>query len=148
VVNHDIYVTNGIQKEVSAIFDKLSALAVSQGMDFVNKHYCQARIWQVQSGNHKPFDAYCGTRLYLILYHNSLLECGNQVRSSLAVPKVPDGVKRSSLDSKKVSIKEVEFGFSVAKGRNCNCPCPDLACKSRYRPLGNLAIISWRQVAS
>jgi hypothetical protein len=39
VVNHDIYVTSGVQKEAPATFDVLSALAVSQGMDFINKHY-------------------------------------------------------------------------------------------------------------
>ncbi len=47
MVNHDIYVTSGIQKEAPATFDELSALAVSHGMDFINKHYCQARRWQV-----------------------------------------------------------------------------------------------------
>jgi hypothetical protein len=101
VVNHDIYVTSGIQKEAPATFDQLSALSVSQGMDFINKHYRQAKRNQVLSGNHKPFDAYCTNRPYLLLYHNSLLECGDQVLSSLAVPKLPDDVKRSSLSNKK-----------------------------------------------
>jgi predicted urease superfamily metal-dependent hydrolase len=57
VVNHDIYVTSGVQNEAPATFDQLSALAVSQGIDFINKHYCQARRWQQQSGNHKTFDS-------------------------------------------------------------------------------------------
>ena len=60
VLNHDIYVTSGVQKEAPATFDELSSLAVSQGIDFINKHYRQARRWQQQSGNHKTFDAYCG----------------------------------------------------------------------------------------
>jgi hypothetical protein len=77
VVNQDIYVTSGIQKEGPATCDELSALTVSQGMDFLNKLYSQARRWQVQYGNHKPFNAYCGTQHYLLLYHNSLLECGD-----------------------------------------------------------------------
>jgi hypothetical protein len=93
VLNHDIYVTSGVQKEAPATFDELSVLAVLQGMEFINKHYSQARRWQIQSGNHKPFDAYCANRPYLLLYHNNLLECGNQILSSLAVPKLPDSVK-------------------------------------------------------
>jgi hypothetical protein len=105
VVNHDIYVTSGVQKEAPATFDVLSALAVSQGMDFINKHYCHARRCQVQSGNHKPFDVHCGNQPYLLIYHNSLQECGNQVLLSLAIPKLPDSVKRSSLDKTKVFIK-------------------------------------------
>jgi hypothetical protein len=64
----------------------------------------------MQSGNHKPFDSYCETRPYLLLYHNSLLECGDQALSNLAVPKLPDSVKRSSLDSMKVFIKSVDNG--------------------------------------
>jgi hypothetical protein len=100
VLVHDIYVTSGVQKEAPATFDELSALAVSQGMEFINKHYRQARRWQVQSGNHKPFDAYCASRPYLLLYHNNLLECGNQILSSLTVLKLPDSVKRSSMDKK------------------------------------------------
>jgi hypothetical protein len=54
VLNHDIYVTSGVQKEAPTTLDELSALAVSQSMEFINKHYRQARRWQVQSGNHKP----------------------------------------------------------------------------------------------
>jgi hypothetical protein len=116
VVNHDIYVTNGIQKETPATFDVLSASAVSQGMDFINKQYCHARRCQVQSGNHKPFDTYCGHRPYLLIYHNSLQECGNKVLSSLAIPKLPDSVKRSSLDNTKGFIKPGDKG-SDAKTR-------------------------------
>jgi hypothetical protein len=80
VLNHDIYVTSGVQKEAPATFYELSALAVSQGMEFINKPYRQARRWQVQSGNPKPFNAYCANRPYLLLYHNNLLECGVYVR--------------------------------------------------------------------
>jgi hypothetical protein len=94
VLNHDIYVTSGVQKEAPATFDELSVLAVLQDMEFINKHYSQARRWQIQSGNHKPFDAYCANRPYLLLYHNNLLECGNQILSSLAVPKLPDSVRK------------------------------------------------------
>jgi hypothetical protein len=97
VVNHDIYVTSGIKKEVPATFDELSPSSVSQGMDFLNKHYRQARRWQLQFSNYEPFDAYCGNWHYLLLYHNSLLECGDQVLLSLVFPKFPDSVKRSSL---------------------------------------------------
>jgi hypothetical protein len=43
VVNHDVSITSGVQKEAPATFDQLSALAISQGMDFVNTHYHQAR---------------------------------------------------------------------------------------------------------
>jgi hypothetical protein len=89
VLNHDIYVTCGIQKEAPATFDELSELAVSQGMEvIINKHYRQARRWRVRSGNHKPFDACCANRPYLLLYHSNLLECGDQVLSSLAVPSL------------------------------------------------------------
>jgi hypothetical protein len=101
VLVHAIYFKSGVQKEAPATFDELSALAVVlQGMEFINKHYHQARRWQVQSGDHKPFDAYCASMPYLLLYHNNLLECGNQVLSSLAVLKFPDSVKRSSMDKK------------------------------------------------
>jgi hypothetical protein len=102
-VNCVIYVTSGIQKESPATFDELPALAMLQGINFVNKHYCQARRWQVQSDNHKPFDKYCGNWSYLLLYRSSLLECGDQVLLSLALPKLPDSVKISSLDNKKIS---------------------------------------------
>jgi hypothetical protein len=96
VLNHDIYVTSCVQNEAPATFDELSALAVSQGVDYINKHYCQAR-----SGNHhKPFDAYCANMPYLLLYNNNLLKCGDRFLSSLAVPKLPDSVKRSSMDKK------------------------------------------------
>jgi hypothetical protein len=101
LVNHDIYVTAGIQREAPATFDQLSALAVSQGIDFINKHYRKAKRNQGLSGNHKPFDAYCDNRPYLLLYDKSLVECGDQVLSSLAVPKLPDTVKRTSLENKK-----------------------------------------------
>jgi hypothetical protein len=46
-VNHDIYVTGGIEKGAPISFDELSALAFSHGMDFINKHYHQAWSWQV-----------------------------------------------------------------------------------------------------
>jgi hypothetical protein len=46
VLNHDIYVTSGVQNEAPARFDELSALAVPQGMEFINKHYRHARRWQ------------------------------------------------------------------------------------------------------
>jgi hypothetical protein len=96
VLNHDIYVTSCVRKEAPATFDALPALAVSQGVDYINKHYCQAR-----SGNHhESFDAYCANRPYLLLYNNNLLKCGNRFLSSLAVPKFPDSVKRSSMDKK------------------------------------------------
>jgi hypothetical protein len=36
VLNHDIYVTSGVQKEAPATFDELSVLAVLQGMEFIN----------------------------------------------------------------------------------------------------------------
>jgi hypothetical protein len=39
VVNHNIDVTSGVQKEAPATFDELLALALLQGMDFINKHY-------------------------------------------------------------------------------------------------------------
>ena len=78
-MNHDIYVTSGVQKEAQATFDDLSALDVLQGMELINKHYSQARRWQVQSGNYKPFHVYCANRPYLLLSHNNLLKCGDQV---------------------------------------------------------------------
>jgi hypothetical protein len=100
-VNHDIHAAGGILKEAPATFDELSALAVSQVMVFINKHCREARRWQTQSGNHKPFDTCCSSRPHLCLHHNSLQECGNPpVSSSLAVPKLPDNVKRSSLEKK------------------------------------------------
>jgi hypothetical protein len=45
VLNHDIYVTSGVQKEAPAtLFDELvSASAVSQGMELINNHYRKAR---------------------------------------------------------------------------------------------------------
>ncbi len=115
VVNHDIYVTSGVEKDAPATFDELSALALLQGMDFINKHYRQARRWQVQSGNHKPFDAYCANRPYLLLCHNNLLKYGNQVLSSLAVPKLPDSVNRSSLETNTVSHARNPLSTSAGK---------------------------------
>ncbi len=99
-VNHDIHAASGIQKEAPSTFDKLSALALSQGIDFIDKHHREARRWQTQSGNHKPFDACCSSRPCLLLYHNCLQECGDPVLSCLAIPKLPDGVKRSSMEKK------------------------------------------------
>jgi hypothetical protein len=96
-VNHDVYVTGDMEKGAPAKFNVLYALAFSQGMEIIDKHYCRAQTWQVQSDSHKWFDAYCGTHPYLLLYHHSLQECGNQVLSSLAVPnKLPDSVVKIS----------------------------------------------------
>jgi hypothetical protein len=115
-LNHNIYATSGVQKvqkEAPATFDELSALAVSQGIKFTNKHYRQARRWQVQSGNHnKPFDAYCANRPYLLLYHNNLLECGDQV------PKLPDSVKRSLMDKKTESQENAVPSTAEKKKRS------------------------------
>jgi hypothetical protein len=68
VFDHDIYVTSSVQKEAPATFDELSALALSQGMEFINKHNHQAKRWQVQSGNQMLFDAYCANQPHLLLY--------------------------------------------------------------------------------
>jgi hypothetical protein len=43
-------------------------MAVLQVMDFIKKHYHYPRRWQVQSGNQKPPDPYCGNWPYLLLY--------------------------------------------------------------------------------
>jgi hypothetical protein len=40
-MDYDIfYITYEVQEDVPAMFDKLSALAFSQAMNFINKHYC------------------------------------------------------------------------------------------------------------
>jgi hypothetical protein len=102
-----------------ATLDELPALAVSQGMEFINKHYCQAMRWQGTVRKHKPFDAHCANRPYLLLYHNNLLKCGgNQVLSSLAVPKLPGSVKRSSMDKKTES--HAEAVPSTVKKKKCS----------------------------
>jgi hypothetical protein len=112
VVNHEIYVTSSVFKEAPATFDNLSGLAVSQAMDYINKHYRQARRYQTLSGNHKPFDHYCEGRPYLLLYHNSLAETGDRILSALAVPELPESVKRSSL---KASSTATDHSVSAGK---------------------------------
>jgi hypothetical protein len=65
----DIYITSGVQEDVPATFDKLSALAFChQTMNFIIKHYREAVQKSALSGNHKPFFAYCLNRPYLQRY--------------------------------------------------------------------------------
>jgi hypothetical protein len=96
-IENDIYVTSGVQEDAPATFDKLSALAFCQAMNFLNKHYREAVRKRTLSGNHKPFYAYCTNRPYLLLYYDYITECGDTVLGSLACPKLPESVKRTSL---------------------------------------------------
>jgi hypothetical protein len=106
MVIHDVYVTGDIRKGAPAGFDVISVLAFSQGMEIVNKHYGQVRRWYLQSGDYKLFDTYCGTCLYLLCTITVFKSVATKSFLSLAVPKLPDSVNRSPLDTKKESIKE------------------------------------------
>jgi hypothetical protein len=54
-MDNDICITYGVEEDVPATFDKLSALAFSQAMNFiVNKHYHEEVQKHTLSGNHKP----------------------------------------------------------------------------------------------
>jgi hypothetical protein len=85
VVNHDIYVTSRIQKEAPATFDDLFGIGCVPRNGFHQQSLSPSQemesiVWQTQA----MFDAYCGKQPYLLLYHNSLLECANQVLLSFA----------------------------------------------------------------
>jgi hypothetical protein len=97
-MDNAICITYGVHKNAPATFDKLSALAFSQAINFINKHYREAVQKCPLSGNYKPFFTYCTNRLHLLLYYNSITKCGDTVLGSLACPKLPEGVKRTSLE--------------------------------------------------
>jgi hypothetical protein len=111
--DNDIYIALAVQDNAPATFDPLSGLAFSQAMNFINKHYREAVQKRGLSGNHKPFYAYCKNRPYLLLYYDSITECGDIVLGALASPKLPEGVKRSSLDKKET--KEMKMKMKAPK---------------------------------
>jgi hypothetical protein len=82
-----------VQDDAPATFDTLSGLAVSQAMNFINKHYREALRKRSLSGNRKK-------RPYLLLYYDQITECGDIVLGALACPKLSEGVRRSSLEKK------------------------------------------------
>jgi hypothetical protein len=97
-MENDIRVTSGVQEDAPATFDKFSTLAFCQAINFLNKHYREAVRKRTLSGNHKPFYTYCTNHPYLLLYYNYITACGDiMVLGSLACPKLPECVKRTSL---------------------------------------------------
>jgi hypothetical protein len=70
-------------------------------MNFIKKLYHEAVREHTLSGNHKPFSNYCTSCPYPLVYYKNIVECDNKVLGSLACLKLPEGVKRSSLDDRK-----------------------------------------------
>lgn len=100
--NHDLYISCGVPEDAPSKFDKLSALAFSQAMNFINNHYRVAVRNRQTSGCHKEFHCYCGQRPYLLLYYDLINESGGETSTlgNMAFPKLPTAIMRSSLDVK------------------------------------------------
>ena len=102
-LKNDVYYEScEIPEDIVRRFNVLSSLELSQLMAHIHDHYKKAIRNMTKSGSHLPFQKFCGTRPWLLLYHQNIVEAPVQMWSYIS-GDLPDEVGGSSLKKKRLA---------------------------------------------
>jgi hypothetical protein len=95
---HEMYAKWNINANIPSKFDPLTALYISEILDFINYHYKDRMRDCRKSGNHDVYQNFVRTKPYLFLYHHRLSDSQIELQN-LAFAQLDENVKRESTTS-------------------------------------------------